>query len=114
MNNMSLYVGIFLTAVVVSCCSQILLKKSANKHYNSPREEYLNPYVIIAYTLYFATTLITMLAYKRIPMSMGPILESTGYVLIPVMSRIFLKERMSKRQLTGMGVILLGVLVFNI
>jgi len=114
MNKMLIYTGIFIFSVFISSVSQIMLKKSALKHYDSKIKEYLNPIVIIAYGIFFISSLVTMIAYKYVPLSMGPIWESSGYIFVGVLSYIFLQERLSKRKLTGMAIILIGILVSSI
>ena len=113
MNNYLLYSIIFLISVFVASASQILLKKSAGRSYTSKIKEYLNPMVIVAYILFFLSMLITMFAYKYVPLSMGPVLETTGYVYIAVLSYIFLKEKLSRKKLIGMITIILGILLFS-
>ena len=58
--------------------------------------------------------ILTMLALKKVPLSMQPILESTGYIFVAVMGYIFLKERLSKRKLAGIALILVGIIVFSL
>lgn len=108
------YAGIFIVSVFISSVSQIMLKKSALKQYNNQIKEYLNPLVIIAYGMFFISSLLTMIAYKYVHVSMGPILESLGYIFISILSYLFIKEKMSKRKFTGMCIILLGILVSSI
>ena len=88
-----LYSGILLISVFVSSVSQILLKLGARRNYPSKIREYLNPYVMVGYGLFFCCTLIYMLALKVVPLSMAPVLESTGYIFVAIMSYIFLKEK---------------------
>lgn len=107
------YIILFLSAVFVSSISQIMLKKSAAKEYDSKLKEYLNPWVIIAYVLFFGATLFTVTAYKYVPLSMGPILESSGYFFVTILGMIFLKEKMGKRKVIGLLLILLGTIIFN-
>ena len=95
-------------------CFQILLKKAANRTYESPLKEYLNPLVIGAYGMFFCSVILTMLALKYVPLSMSPILESTGYIFVSVMGYFFLKEKFTKRKLAGFALILAGVIIFNI
>ncbi len=109
-----IYILIFLCSVFISSVSQVLLKSSANKEHGNALKEYLNPKVIIAYGMFFLATLITILAYKYVPLSMGGILESSGYIFVAVLSYIFLHEKISKRKMLGLAVILLGILVFNL
>ena len=106
MNRLEISVCILLFSVFISSVSQILLKKAANRTYESPLKEYLNPLVIGAYGMFFCSVILTMLALKYVPLSMSPILESTGY--------IFLKEKFTKRKLAGFALILAGVIIFNI
>ncbi len=108
---MVLYIFIFVSAVFISSVSQILLKKSAGKQYAGFIKEYLNPLVIIAYGLFFAATLITLYAYKVIPLSLGPILESSGYLWVSLLSFIFLKEKIRKMKMLGILVILIGIFI---
>lgn len=109
-----IYVAVFLVSVFISSVSQIILKKSADIQYENRIKEYFNSRVICAYGLFFASSLLTILAYKRVPLSMGPILETTGYIWVSLLGLLVLKEKISKKKLLGLGVIILGIVVFNI
>lgn len=104
-----IYVVVFLFSVFISSVSQIILKKSAGKHYSNPLREYLNIRVIGAYGIFFISSLLTMYAYKGVPLSFGVLLEAAGYIYIPVLSYIFLKEKMTKMKLFGAFLIVLGI-----
>ena len=108
------YMILFLSAVFISSVSQIMLKKSANKTYESKLKEYMNPWVMIAYGLFFGATLVTVIAYKYIPLSLGPILESAGYFFVTILGMIFLKEKVGKKKALGLFIILAGIIVFNL
>ena len=110
MNRLEISVCILLFSVFISSVSQILLKKAANRTYESPLKEYLNPLVIGAYGMFFCSVILTMLALKYVP----PILESTGYIFVSVMGYFFLKEKFTKRKLAGFALILAGVIIFNL
>lgn len=103
---------LYLLAVVIASCSQILLKKSAMKQYTSFIREYLNPYVIIGYGMLFGSMILTILAYKGIEFKNGPIMESLGYVLVIIMSRFIFKEKITRSKVLGTLLILIGVTVF--
>lgn len=109
-----IYLGLFMGALFVSSISQILLKRSADIKYENRIREYLNLRVIVAYGLFFSASLITVIAYRGIPLSMGPVLESAGYVFVAILGRIFLHEKISRRKLLGLALILVGIMVFNI
>lgn len=114
MNNMTYSVILLLISVFISAVSQILLKKATYKHYDTKLREYLNPYVVIAYGMFFVSTILTMLALKVVPLSMQPMLESTSYIYVSVMGYFLLKERFSKRKILGICVILLGIFVYSV
>ncbi|MDD6311569.1 MAG: EamA family transporter [Firmicutes bacterium] len=113
-SSMVIYSGIFIAGVVISSFAQIALKKQAMKHYDSFLQQYLNFPVIAAYTVFFGATLLSIVAYKVIPLSLGPVLESTQYFFIAVLSYIFLKEKISKRKILGICLIIFGILLYAI
>ncbi|MGN0324938.1 MAG: EamA family transporter [Lachnospiraceae bacterium] len=108
------YAAIFLLGVFLSAVSQVMLKKSAQKSYSSKMREYLNPLVIIAYAIFFSTTLLTVLAYKKVPLSMGPILESTSYIYVTIFGAILFHEKINIRKVAGLLLIILGITVYAI
>ncbi len=109
-----IYFIIFFLSVFLSSVSQILLKISATILYENKWNEYLNPKVMIAYGIFFISSLMTILAYRGVPLSFGPILEASGYVWVTLLSYFILKEPVSKRKLTGIFVILVGILIATI
>lgn len=113
MNEKILFSLIFIFGVFISSISQILLKKSAQVEYGSKIKEYLNPRVIFAYIIFFGATLCSILAYTKIPLSFGPILESAGYIFVAILSRLFLKEKITKKKMIGLAVIIIGIIVYS-
>lgn len=113
MSELAIFACIFVLSVFISSVSQIMLKRSAQKTYESKLKEYLNPLVIIAYGLFLGCTFISMYALKVVPLSMSPVLEASGYIFVAVLSRIFLKERISAKKAMGMGVIVLGIMLYT-
>lgn len=114
MSELAIYSLILVSGSLIASVSQIMLKKSAQKQYPSKLREYLNPLVIISYILFFGTTLISIYALKVVPLSMSPILEASGYIFVAVLSYIFLKEKMTRKQLVGMFLILAGIVVYSL
>ena len=114
MSNLVLFMGISVLGVFISSVAQILLKKSAEKSYPNRIREYLNVRVIVGYIIFFAATLCAVYAYKVIPLSYGPILESTGYIFVAVLSWIFIKERISLRKGVGIAIIIIGIVIYSV
>ena len=108
-----IFSGVFLFSVLISSISQILLKKSADKTYDSRLKEYLNPLVIIAYGMFFCSMMITMYCYRYVDVSAGPIFESAGYIFVGVLGYIFLKEKFTAKKIIGMLLVMLGIVMFS-
>lgn len=113
-NKLLFFAGIYLFSVFISSVSQVLLKKSAESKHKNALAEYLNPRVIVAYGLFFGATLVTVIALKYVPVSLGTVLESTGYIFVTILGVVFLKEQVSRRKLIGLGIILAGVLLYSL
>ena len=106
------YLLLALVGVLVSAISQVILKKSANKHYDSFIAEYLNPYVIVAYSLFVGATLLSTIAFKAIPLSMGPIIDATGYFYVTLFGLTIFHEHMSKKKFIALLVIIAGIIIY--
>ncbi len=105
---------ILIASVFVATCSQILLKKSSDIKYNSIIREYLNWRVIVGYGMMFVSTILTIIAFKNLDYKYGPILESIGYIFMMILSRIFIKEPITKNKVIGNILILAGIVVFYV
>ena len=114
MNELTVYICVFIMGVFVSSVSQIMLKASAGRTYSSKLKEYLNPLVIIAYALFFSCTFIGLYALKVVPLSMAPVLEASGYSFVAVLSRVLRAEKISKKTAAGLGVIICGILIYAV
>ena len=113
-NNSFFCAFLLLSGVFISSISQVMLKKASMKKYKSPIFEYLNPMVIFAYMLFFGTTFLSILAYRGIPLSMGPVLESTSYIYVTFFGVVLFKERITKRKLWGLFLIITGIAVYTL
>lgn len=106
-----LYIAVLLVGIFIGAVSQVLLKKASMKTYSSPLMEYLNPQVIFAYLLFFGTTLISVTAYKVIPLSLGAVLETTSYLYITFFSVVIFKEKLNSKKLLALLLIILGSMI---
>lgn len=112
MNSLSKYMAIWMISVFISSVAQVMLKIAANKTYDKKIKEYLNPLVIAAYGIFFLSTLLTMYALRYVPLTTSPIIESCSYIFVPVLGVLLLREKISKRRLLGMAVMLVGIVIF--
>lgn len=108
------YAGLLLLSVFISSVSQVILKKAAMRHYDSFIQEYLNLPVITAYSIFMIATVLSILAYRGIPLSMGPVLEATGYIYVTVFGIKIFKEKISICKLYALGLIVIGIIVYSL
>lgn len=73
--------------------------------------EYLNLYVIVAYSIYGIVTIASIYALKFIPLSYASALESLGYVFVAILGWIFLKEKITIKKFLGLVIIIIGIIV---
>lgn len=111
--QMILYACIMLLGVFISSVAQVLLKKAAQKQYGSVLEEYLNWPVITAYAIFFAATFLSIYAYKVVPLSMGPILEATGYIYVTIFGVTIFHEKLDRWKLIALALIIGGIVVYS-
>lgn len=105
---------IFVFGVFISSVSQVILKKSSNIKYDNPIREYLNVRVIVAYGIFFMATLLTIFAYKVIPLSMGPILDATGYIFVTIFGVTIFKESLNSKKIIALALILIGIGIYAV
>ena len=106
------YALILIIGTLISSVSQVMLKKAAMKEYSSIIREYLNPLVIFAYVLFFISTLASLLAYKGIDLSMGPILEGSAYIFVTFFGVTIFKEKLNTKKVIALLLILAGITVY--
>lgn len=113
-STMIAYACVLLAGVFIASISQVMLKKAAMRSYDSTIREYLNPLVIFAYVLFVGTTFLSIIAYRGIPLSMGPILEATSYIYVTIFGVCIFREKITKKKIVALGLILLGIVIFSL
>lgn len=108
------YLLIWILSVFISSIAQVMLKLEANKPHESRLKEYLNPMVVGAYGIFFISVFLTYTALKHVPLTYSPIVEPLSYIFVPVIGVLLLKEKISKRRLIGMAVMIAGIVIFSL
>lgn len=107
------FLAVFLTGI-----SQVLLKIGSGhqgKRIKSVFDAYLNHYTITAYGLLLLVTIINVIALTGgIPLKLVYAIASLNLVVVAGLSWGVLKERVPKKMVVGIGLIVLGVVVFNL
>ncbi|MCR4651223.1 MAG: multidrug ABC transporter [Lachnospiraceae bacterium] len=109
---MNMYYCLAIAGVVIASFSQILLKKGANEDHGSFIRDYLNLPVITGYILMAMTLVLSMLAYRGVPYMNIPVIEAVGFVLVPILSYFFFKEKITLKKSLGIAVIMLGIGIY--
>ena len=104
----------YLFGVFISAVSQVLLKKSAMKERKSRIQEYLNPLVITAYTIFFLATVLTIISYRVVPLSLGAFLEATSYLYVTAFGVLIFKEKLSARKISALVLIVVGITIYSL
>ncbi|KMQ06079.1 EamA family transporter [Bacillus thuringiensis] len=111
---MNSYMLLFIFGIILANYSQILLKKATLQQYDSRIKEYVNPYVIIGYSLFVINAGLNVIAMKGMALKQASALESLSYIIILIFSWYFLGEKITKRKLIGNTIIIVGVIVYCI
>lgn len=111
---LSKYISLFLFAVFLSSCAQIILKSSASQKNKSFVGDYLNIKVLTGYFILGITSLLSIIAYKGVALKTGSILQSFSYIFVTILSWMILDEPLVRNKIWGLILIVLGVIIFNI
>jgi len=112
--NSGLAIGIYVASGIVAALSQLLLKLSAQEEAKSVLAKFLNVKVIVAYIMLFSTIFMNMVAMNHIPYKFVSPLSTLSYIFVIILSNVVLKEKISKKQIVGMILIFIGIMVFNL
>lgn len=113
MGELTIFYILVIGGIFASACSQLLLKKCADKQHKSFIHSILNWRVILAYTIFFGSLITNITAMsKGVELKNLPILESLGYIFVPLLSWLFLKEKITIQTATSIIFIIVGILLF--
>lgn len=108
-----IYYLLVLIGVFACSASQLLLKKSALEKHHSAICVMLNWKVMFSYVIMFITLVTNIFAMKNgVQLKDMPILEATGYVFVPILSMLFLSEKIKRNNIVAIGLIITGIITF--
>lgn len=100
-----------LIAIAVTCnaLAQFFMKRAGIADASSVRQ-WLSPGLLGALALYGLSFLLTALVYARLPLSLAsPLMAGAIFVLVSLLSVVFLAEPLGALRLAGMACILVGI-----
>ena len=110
-----IYYLLVLLGVFACSASQLLLKKSASEEHHTAIRVMLNWKVMLSYAIMFITLVTNIYAMKNgVQLKDMPILEATGYIFVPLLSVLFLSEKIKKNTIVSIGLVIIGIVLFYV
>lgn len=106
------YIYMVLT-ILLTGFGQTLLK-IGSRYDNSLLGAYINPAAIIGYILFIIVTISLVIALRGIELKLFYVLTSLNYVIVMILSRVILKENLSRNKIKSIFLIITGIIIFNI
>jgi multidrug transporter EmrE-like cation transporter len=103
----------FLASVVMAASGHVFIKKGATRTH-SFIGSFFDPFVIAGYVFMLASTVAATISLKTMPLKVTVSLQPLGFILIVLLSVVFLHERMRRHHLWGMLLILAGIVIFSV
>ena len=100
-------------SIILTGISQTLLKVGARNN-NTPLGVYLNPATMMGYFMFLVVMICSIFALKGLELKLLYALASLNYVVVMMLSRIVLKEGLSKNRIVALCLIVVGVVIFNL
>lgn len=96
-----------------AACAQMLLKQGARKEYASWWRQYINPWVIGGYAIMMGSLVLNVWCMnKGVLVKEVSTIESLSYLFVPVLALLLFKEKLTKRKICAIGIIILGIVLF--
>jgi drug/metabolite transporter (DMT)-like permease len=107
------YVAATLACVVAAVAHTLVTFGSRRAVMRSWFSVYLVPYVIAGHVLMLCASLITLWAYRVLPLKAAVGIVPIQHATVLLLARIVLHERLSRAQILGSALILIGMVVFH-
>ena len=103
------------TACLLTAVAQLMLKAGAHgSHGRHPLRLWWNSWVLASYGLFLGVTLLNLKAFQVLPLKMFVVLNPLVLLMVVAGSRFFFRETLNRSAWGGLGLVLVGVLVFNL
>jgi drug/metabolite transporter (DMT)-like permease len=102
-------------AVVLNSFGQVVLKKGANSTVGKPiMNNYLNIWTLSGYFLFIIVTILNLYAFRQLPLNSLVILTPLSFILIGILSKLFLQEKLTLKQIISSVFIIIGIIIYNL
>ena len=100
-------------SIALTGISQTLLKLGARND-DKPLGVYLNMATMTGYFMFLIVTVCSIFALKGLELKLFYAVASLNYVVVMILSKIVLKEGLSRNKVVASCLIVVGVIVFNL
>lgn len=111
---MIFYYAIIFLAVFLAAAGQILFKIGAGSGGVDMKFFHINKWVIMGLVTMVFSMLLNVRGLSVVPLRDMAFILPSLFIIVPLFSRIFLKERVGKRTIAGTVILVLGIILFNI
>lgn len=108
------YYLVAIGVVMLTAISQILMKMGARSVSRISWRVYFNGYTLTAYASLLLVTLMNLYVFRQLPLKVMLVLLPSVLLLVMLLSYWLLHERLSRRQIAGALVVMVGLVVFNL
>lgn len=109
---MIVFIGIVL--VLINSSAQIFLKLGATDLKYKSKVLPTSRFTLTGYVLFLVSTILSIYMLKLIEFKSFTLILSFNYVSALILSKIFLGESYTRRKVIATGIIIIGVVVFNL
>jgi drug/metabolite transporter (DMT)-like permease len=113
-DQLMIYYLLTLVVVIFTSIGHLLLKMAATRVVESGGRIYTHPLSVAGYGIFAFVAFISIYAMKGLEMKVFFALNSLTYICIPVLAFMVLRESFTRNKITGVVIISIGVLLFNL
>lgn len=100
-------------SVFAAACAQMLLKQGARRNYAGFWHQYLNPWVIGGYAIMACSLVLNIFCMSHgVQVQEVSVMESLGYLFVPCLAFMLFKEKITRRKVGAIAIIICGVILF--
>lgn len=110
-----MYIAIVILSVFAAACAQMLLKQGARMKYTTWWRQYINVWVIGGYAIMACSLVLNIFCMSQgVQVKEVSVIESLSYLFVPALAFFLFKERLTKRKLCAITIIICGIIIFFI
>jgi small multidrug resistance pump len=107
------YYAALLTAIIMGVAGQLLFKAGADRS-NDVMRQFLDPLTLAAFAVYAVSAVLYATSLRKLPLSVAFPSVALSYIAVAVASHLLWQEPLGWPRLSGMALIVAGVVLVNL